>query len=62
MQYSKQELINIALPKEIIGEAKEIKTINVKVNKTKYGLKDIKWIVDHHFSTDGGRIQKNFTD
>ncbi|HGJ5876604.1 MAG TPA: inverse autotransporter beta domain-containing protein [Arsenophonus sp.] len=58
MQYSKQELISISVPNEIKTQAKEIITISATVNKTKYGLKDIRWEPSGNFISNGGCYHK----
>ncbi|HGJ5875729.1 MAG TPA: Ig-like domain-containing protein [Arsenophonus sp.] len=47
-------MINISLPTEMMAEAKETMIIPATINKTKYGLKKINWIVPANFITNGG--------
>ncbi|HGJ5877327.1 MAG TPA: inverse autotransporter beta domain-containing protein, partial [Arsenophonus sp.] len=54
MQYYKQKLISISLPKEIFGEGNELIIIPVTVHKTKYGLKKINWMFPANFFDNGG--------
>ncbi|MFS1539771.1 MAG: inverse autotransporter beta domain-containing protein, partial [Candidatus Phlomobacter fragariae] len=58
MQYRKQDLLNISLPEEVTAQAKEVVSVPVIVNKTKYGLKKINWSISPNFITNGGQYRE----
>lgn len=56
MQYRKQELISISLPKNLNAKAAEVVPVSVTVNKAKYGLKSIDWAAPELIA-NGGSIR-----
>lgn len=54
MQYRKQTLIGISLPRQLIAEAGAILRIPVTVTQAKYGLARIEWSASANFTANGG--------
>ncbi|HHZ8506484.1 TPA: inverse autotransporter beta domain-containing protein, partial [Morganella morganii] len=57
MQYRKQELLRIALPPALRGEAAQTLPVTVSVLKAKYGLKSLRWSAPELLA-NGGEIKQ----
>ncbi|STZ23265.1 Attaching and effacing protein [Morganella morganii] len=57
MQYRKQELLRIALPPTLNGEAAQTLPVTVSVLKAKYGLKSLRWSAPELLA-NGGEIKQ----
>ncbi|HDF2343442.1 TPA: inverse autotransporter beta domain-containing protein, partial [Morganella morganii] len=57
MQYRKQELLRIALPPALHGEAAQTHPVTVSVLKAKYGLKSLRWSAPELLA-NGGEIRQ----
>ncbi|MEM8010392.1 invasin domain 3-containing protein [Morganella morganii subsp. sibonii] len=57
MQYRKQELLRIALPPALNGEAAQTLPVTVSVLKAKYGLKSLRWSAPELLA-NGGEIKQ----
>ncbi|HDF2420931.1 TPA: inverse autotransporter beta domain-containing protein [Morganella morganii] len=57
MQYRKQELLRIALPPALHGEAAQTHPVTVSVLKAKYGLKSLRWSAPELLA-NGGEIKQ----
>ncbi|MDH0354027.1 inverse autotransporter beta domain-containing protein [Morganella sp. GD04133] len=57
MQYRKQELLRIALPPSLRGEASQTQPVTVSVLKAKYGLKSLRWSAPELLA-NGGEIKQ----
>lgn len=58
MQYRKQVLLSISLPKNVRAQAAETITLPLTVTKAKYGLKDVEWTASAAFYANGGTLRK----
>ncbi|WNP32605.1 invasin domain 3-containing protein (plasmid) [Morganella morganii] len=56
MQYRKQELLRIALPPALSGEAAQTLPVTASVLKAKYGLKSLRWSAPE-LEANGGEIK-----
>ncbi|RNK99561.1 hypothetical protein C9386_16510, partial [Xanthomonas vasicola pv. vasculorum] len=58
MQYRKQPLVVLSLPKQLTAEAGTTLTIPVTISKAKYGLERIEWSASANFAANGGSWQQ----
>ena len=57
MQYRQQDLLQIALPQTLRGEAAQTQPVTVSVLKAKYGLKSLRWSAPELLA-NGGEIKQ----